>query len=783
MKLMVASYNNGASDWNAEAEETRFISYKIEHEFNRPAVATIVLSDPTGALAQKYNADANDVYLGAGKVTIEDPNATDVFYGRIVKAVHNSQDHTLTLTCRDWLDQLNDEIVDYDMRVDLDGAGLRQSELHTDPDSTVNISPTYSVWSAIGGAVLEDNGVFASDTTDANDDGANDVAMLPAVPVQNQDAFLFGFNYRVHAMRLNIGTAANIDDAVWTWYYSTGAGTWTAITVTDGTNSFTETGSHEVIWTPPADWVTATYDSITKYWIKAKLGAFTAVTQIPLGTQFWEAHWSAFDDDMDWDTDEWNDKYLVPTAGMAGDIKVSTGPYDGACSATVNAGDFQSLAYDDTWVDDANPYSVWDNDESWTSDFYFRVYVGHNTPCDLYVNDSITGARIIMTTSFRDSDAGLTSTCDVEVYDNTAAGWVSVGELNVYNNARGTILTRQTIEIPEYLVDDVISSAGVAQVRFNVTRGAGVTYLIVYYIKFEVDVGTSGLTSPVLITDTPAANEVFVATDLYGTAATKLWEGVPYSIAGKIYSHINTIVTAGDAQVALTTSVESTSGISINHFEKKTRHDMLQELAEEDGSVFWLILAGTAVQWKKTTDSSSTAITDASVLRWLHGGYDFDRVYNKYTVYGIRIGTGQVEGTDSDATSIAKFKTTRSKILSLRALSDAQATDMAEALVDRDANPTFTLGAELAGLSSIRLGDYLSITSSYLGLTNAAYTVVGWTYESKTYRTTLTLEPRGTVGYSAEPRSYSAYTQAAGARERADRGDRYLPDLTTHVVS
>jgi hypothetical protein len=38
MKLMVASYNNGAVDWNAEAEETKLRSYSIEHSFNEREV-------------------------------------------------------------------------------------------------------------------------------------------------------------------------------------------------------------------------------------------------------------------------------------------------------------------------------------------------------------------------------------------------------------------------------------------------------------------------------------------------------------------------------------------------------------------------------------------------------------------------------------------------------------------------------------------------------------------------------------------------------------------------
>ena len=116
MKLMVSSYNNGALDWNAEAEETALRSYTIDHRLNAPAQCNIILADPTGAILRKYNADANDVYLGVGKITLEDPTATDVFYGRIKRAVANTAERTVTLECVDWLDQLDEEKITYDMR-------------------------------------------------------------------------------------------------------------------------------------------------------------------------------------------------------------------------------------------------------------------------------------------------------------------------------------------------------------------------------------------------------------------------------------------------------------------------------------------------------------------------------------------------------------------------------------------------------------------------------------------------------------------------------------------
>ncbi|MHA2265830.1 MAG: hypothetical protein ACXAEN_25850 [Candidatus Thorarchaeota archaeon] len=116
MRLYVSSYNNGAGEYNAAAEETSIASYKIEHRLNEPAVCEMILSDPAGTLFQKYNVDANDVYVGPGYINLEDPTGTSIFKGRLILAEGNTDNRTLVLTAHDWLDQLDDELLTYDMR-------------------------------------------------------------------------------------------------------------------------------------------------------------------------------------------------------------------------------------------------------------------------------------------------------------------------------------------------------------------------------------------------------------------------------------------------------------------------------------------------------------------------------------------------------------------------------------------------------------------------------------------------------------------------------------------
>ena len=136
MKLMVQSYDSDTPEYNAEAEETAFLDYRIAHRFNGPAECWIELNDPTGAIAQKYSPAAAAGFIGAGKVTVEDPTGTDMFFGRIISA--NAGARTVTLYCQDWLCQLDDEQIDYDMREKLGTTDLRESTLRSD---SVKLTP------------------------------------------------------------------------------------------------------------------------------------------------------------------------------------------------------------------------------------------------------------------------------------------------------------------------------------------------------------------------------------------------------------------------------------------------------------------------------------------------------------------------------------------------------------------------------------------------------------------------------------------------------------------
>ena len=148
------------------------------------------------------------------------------------------------------------------------------------------ITKQYDLIIVVSGAeAYVHTGSYTDETTAAQNATTNDMTLLPAVPAQN-DAYYFGFDKLFDVMTLNIGTPGA---GVWTitWEYWNGA--WTALSgVTDGTTGFTAaSGSHDVSFTRPGDWATTVVNAITKYWIRARVSAYTSITTQPKGTQSW----------------------------------------------------------------------------------------------------------------------------------------------------------------------------------------------------------------------------------------------------------------------------------------------------------------------------------------------------------------------------------------------------------------------------------------------------------------------------------------------------------------
>jgi len=137
----------------------------------------------------------------------------------------------------------------------------------------------------LAGALAEDGGVFTDETSAANNSTPNDMTLLPAVPAIN-DAYYFGFEERFSCIRLFIETAG-VGTWTITWEYWNGSAWATLIGVNDETSGFTVSGTKHISFPIYANWAEKTINTITAYWIRARVSSFTSITTQPKGTQCW----------------------------------------------------------------------------------------------------------------------------------------------------------------------------------------------------------------------------------------------------------------------------------------------------------------------------------------------------------------------------------------------------------------------------------------------------------------------------------------------------------------
>jgi len=120
---------------------------------------------------------------------------------------------------------------------------------------------------------------FTDITRDFNDAGVNDASPFPSPAVN--DAFYVGHDERFYNITIDVGTAKTGTYTI-VWEYWDGAAYSALTDLTDGTNGFTTTGPNTVTYSIPDDWATVAVNSVTRYWIRARISAFTSTGTVPL---------------------------------------------------------------------------------------------------------------------------------------------------------------------------------------------------------------------------------------------------------------------------------------------------------------------------------------------------------------------------------------------------------------------------------------------------------------------------------------------------------------------
>lgn len=562
-------------------------------------------------------------YIGSGKVRLEDPNATDVFLGRIIRVVANTEDRTVILECEDYMGQLADEEITYDMREDLDGSGLRQSVIYPDYDDTdgLGIRPAYN----------------------------------------------------------NAGT---------------------------------------------------------KYVYDSQVG-LTA-----------NAH---------------NGQNLVLTAGMAGSGVWETGPYAQSDSGALFLDAFDN-DIGDLWTYDDDAHNTSKAGAYWT-EYDFRTWV---TDSDFYV--SISAAKVTVSYTYG-------SEFTVQLYNG--ATYNIIGALAGGGSA-GDDRTIETFDIPASLLSGMHDANGECIVRFD-TQVVGGGALNIHYLEVEITTVTTGYSTTMAISD-GETYRLTIDTDL-SADATKVWHGLPYCVADEIYTHINGLVTTADTQHTMTTSVESTSGISTRQYKDKSTLSIIQDLARQDMAVFYTALGTAQVTYVKTFGASTETMSDATPDSWI-SSMDYLTMFNRAKVYGVRLGDYEIFQEVGSEPSESQYGISKTKtIKGSGVVSDSDALEVATTLSARDSTLQQMVNCTLSGFdTTYRLGTIVEITSSYLWATAAKdYIVYRWGYDSTSHKTTLTLHPKVSIGLQDIRFIDSAekdMREAVGNTE----SDKYITDPITHEV-
>jgi len=138
--------------------------------------------------------------------------------------------------------------------------------------------PTAGIAESNGG------GTFADETTANNSSAVNDITLLPAISPVSGDGYNWGHGEKFNQLKLDISTAGGAGVASLTWEYWNGSA-WTAVSnLSDGTNSYQNTGPNIVSWDAPSGWATTSVNSQGPYYyIRARQNSATVPGAQPLG--------------------------------------------------------------------------------------------------------------------------------------------------------------------------------------------------------------------------------------------------------------------------------------------------------------------------------------------------------------------------------------------------------------------------------------------------------------------------------------------------------------------
>jgi hypothetical protein len=279
----------------------------------------------------------------------------------------------------------------------------------------------------VEGAVQRDGLVYTDYTTEAQSSATNDLPLLAAAPAVD-DSWLFACDNPCRIFNQEIDTAGV---GTWTITYEYWNGSdWIAFSnVDDRTVGYTEVGLNATTWDMPSDWATQTVTgtSVSSYWGRGRVSAFTSMATQPLGSRqrYENGQWWTWVETLPVNNQE---QYTISLGGTT-DFATSHQTFPGTSGITtgdaagIELGDAYSLAMEgrlDFSSAGASTYIV-----NKTGAFTLNVSGSQVSPT---IGTSITGGATATgeNTGIIMPDTG-TQTVIMAADGNSAATWVSDG--------------------------------------------------------------------------------------------------------------------------------------------------------------------------------------------------------------------------------------------------------------------------------------------------------------------------------------------------------------------
>jgi len=138
--------------------------------------------------------------------------------------------------------------------------------------------------------VADDGGSKTDESSEAHDTTEDDMILMPSSPVVD-DAYYFGHTVnpfgKIHLLLGEQGVGTY--EIVWEYYNGSA---WvdlvTAHNLSDGSDAFQADLEDEwclIEWTRPSDWATISINSVTAYWVRARVSSFTSMSHQPKGSR------------------------------------------------------------------------------------------------------------------------------------------------------------------------------------------------------------------------------------------------------------------------------------------------------------------------------------------------------------------------------------------------------------------------------------------------------------------------------------------------------------------